>query len=263
MTTPTFIWYGRSPTGADVEVHGSLEGDTASSAAMFKTFDAALAAAGFRRSERFDKPTYGGGGPGKNKRPDLPPPPGILVPFCVHCRQSPSSEKPDVVMRYIKYKKDGAKAGPRTAENEAEMWVCPREKECEFVKSGKSDRAYAYFHMNPDPAQACAQCGAAAGEPCEHRKPPKAAAKSADASKATSAAPGDRPMTVDEKSKFWKAVREMGYSREQVFELAADVLTGQGPSMKDTEFTKITDTSYLSVHKVYTALKEKHDATKA
>lgn len=235
MTTPTFIWYGRAPSGADVEVHlnvneivlevaGSTPANPVTRAPYptelfdaFKRADAALKAAGFTRSERFDKPTYGGGG-SKQKRPDTPPPPGIMVPQ--HCGEA---------MKYIRYKKDGAKGFPArgVAEGYADMWVCVKDKQCEDVTSGKSDRAHASFDMRPDTE-----------------------AKPAESN-------GDRAMEAKEWVDFWTKVRAMGYDRPMVFETAADVLTGHGPSMTDVEFTKL---GKIAVHKVFVALKEKHDA---
>lgn len=136
--TVKFVWFGKSPTGADVEFQVDSVGDAENA----KIVDAAIKAAGFLPSPRFAPPTYGGGGRG-NQRPETPAPTGIIRPD--HC---------GVPMKYVVYKKDGAKGFPDRGVDagKADMWVCSKDKQCEDVTSGKSDRAHANFDMKKAPA---------------------------------------------------------------------------------------------------------------
>lgn len=134
----TFIWYGKSPTGADVEFRVDLPFDTIEGDAW--AVDAALKKAGFVPSQRFAPPTFGGGR-GNQQRAQNPPPPGIVVPE--HC---------GVAMKYVKYKKDGTVAAPAMlarglVDGWKDMWLCSKDKQCEDVTSGKSDRPAVNFDM--------------------------------------------------------------------------------------------------------------------
>jgi len=253
----TITWYGKGPSGADFEIKIESDGDATAIARAAGALDAAMQHASFKASDRFARPAYGGGGGGggKGRKPDLDPPAGIVVPE--HCGEP---------MKYIIYNKDNVTPKAReglTARGvpagKSDMFVCHKDKQCEEVTSGRSDRAYATFDMKPvkPPAAAAPPKPAAppAAPPAQEQKPPLAERLGRPET------PGDRPMTPEEKVSFWTATRGMGYTREQVFEIAADVLTGHGPSMTDVEFTALTDGSKLAVHRVFVALKEKHETT--
>jgi len=135
--TRGFSYYGKTPSG--VEMALTLDVDAgkkpAEIAAYLKAVDLELKAAGFTRSDRLDKPAGGwGGGKGQQPRPETPPPAGIVRPD--HC---------DAPMRYVKYRKDGAPGAPARNLDPGwkDMWVCSKDKGCEDVTSGKSEKAAA------------------------------------------------------------------------------------------------------------------------
>ena len=221
----TYQYFGKTPSGVEMALTLDVDGKTpAEIAAYLKSVDAELKAAGFTRSDRLDKPAGGWGGKGQQPRAETPPPAGIVRPD--HCATP---------MRYMKYRKEGAPGAPARNLDPGwrDMWVCAKDKQCEDVTSGKSEKAAANFDMKAE----------AAATPAE--------------APSNGAVPHDRPMTGDEMIAFWSKTREMGYQRGKVFEVAAEVIHGQGPSMKEKEWMEL---GKLAVHRVFTRLKEMHTA---
>ena len=109
------IWYGKAPSGADVEVKLTVDGKTpAETVASLKALDVAAKTAGFARSERFDRPSYGGGGRPGAPRPETPPPADLEVPE--HCGVA-------MVYKPPKEAADGKKAV-------AARWECRKGRDC-------------------------------------------------------------------------------------------------------------------------------------
>lgn len=200
-------WYGKGPSGADVEIKIEAEGDVAAIARAAGALDAAMQHANFKPSDRFARPAYGGGGggAGKGRKPDLEPPAGIVVPQ--HCGEP---------MKYIRYKKANAKGheGRGVPAGEADMFVCHKDKQCEEVTSGRSERAFATFDMKPvKPAAASAPPPAAAAPPAA--APPKPAAPPA--------APPPAPPAASDKiagemawTSFEAKAEELGYNNQEL-----------------------------------------------
>ena len=242
------IWYGRAPSGAEVEIHldpseiaieveGSTKANPKTRAPYptelfdaFKRADSGLASVGFKGSDRFARPTYGGGGGGhgKGKRPDLAPPPGIVVPE--HC---------GAPAKYIVYNKDNVTARAREAlaargvpEGKADMWVCSKDKACEDVTSGKSERPWAGFDMKPIPKPAEAKPAAAPTQPATPAPgttpppPPQAPAAPPPAENAGHAA-GDAAW-----ASFDAKAEALGYSQETIREIAGTIPVVRGETTR-------------------------------
>jgi hypothetical protein len=222
------IWYGRAPSGAEVEV--VLE-DMAPEQVVPRlgALDAALKAASFGPSDRFARPTYGGGGgPGKGKRPDLAPPPGIIVPE--HCGEP---------MKYIVYAKDSAKGheGRGVPPGKADMWVCHKDKLCEEVTSGRSERAFATFDMKPIPAAQDAAppakppappAAAAAAPPPPAPASPPAPDDGVVAARGTGPPPGEKAAGDAAWASFDAKAEALGYSEATLAEIARGIVIQKG-----------------------------------
>lgn len=145
-----FSYYGKTPNGVEMALTLSLEGiDTPDEIATFCTqLDAALHAKKFTRSDRLDKPAGGWGGKGQQQaKPKMAPPAGIVQP--PHCGEP---------MQYVKYHNDKTANAPGDEfrglpAGWKDMWVCAKDKQCEDVTSGKSDRAAVNFDMKRTPAE--------------------------------------------------------------------------------------------------------------
>lgn len=213
-------WYGKGPNGADVEVQIETEGDARAIAAAAGALEAAMHGAGFKPGDRFARPAYGGGGgggAGKGRKPDLDPPAGIVVP--AHCGEP---------MKYIRYKSAGAKGheGRGVPAGEKDMFVCHKDKQCEEVTSGRSDRAFATFDMKP------VKPAAAAAPPKPAAPPPPATPPPAPARPATP--PAADPIAGDRAwDSFETKAEELGYNNQELIrEIARDIPVVRGETTR-------------------------------
>lgn len=219
------IWYGRAPSGADVEVVLDVDDpDPLHVVGQASTLDAGLTRAGFKASDRFARPAYGGGGgPGKGKRPDLAPPPGIIVPE--HCGEP---------AKYIVYNKDNVTAKAREAlaargvpEGKVDMWVCSKDKACEDVTSGKSERPWAGFDMKPVPAAAPPAKPALEGAFIRDTPPPAAADDGVVAAAGTGPL-GEKAAGDAAWASFDAKVEALGYGEATLAEIARGIVIQKG-----------------------------------
>jgi hypothetical protein len=134
MTTMT--WFGKSPTGADVEFCFDLDVDGPIDAGA--TLDRNLKAAGYTRSERFDRPVYAGPSFGGGKPPETAPPADLVVQEC--CK---------LPMRYIPVREaTGDKDGV------AAHWDCRKGRGCEKARK-VGDRIFPFtnWHLTKKPPE--------------------------------------------------------------------------------------------------------------